>query len=286
MVLFDLLGQKVYLFGLVLLPPDLIYLAAWLITCAVTLFLATTVVGRVFCGFACPHTVYTEIFMWIERKIEGGRSARIRLDKQPWSPLKLGKKAFKHGLWGLLAFWTGFTFVAFFMPASELLDELGTLTLGSWPLFWIAAYGVLAYGNAGWMREQICHFLCPYSRFQSVMMDKSTLVITYDAERGEPRGLRNRKRGATALETGDCVDCTLCVQVCPTGSDIRNGLQYDCIGCAACIDACNLVMDKVGLARGLIRYAAATASFTERSDLVGRNPLIHAVPSSANGSGK
>ena len=223
--------------------------------------------GRFFCGFACPHTVYTEIFMWIERKIEGGRNARMRLDKEVWSASKLKKKVIKHGLWGLLAFWTGLTFVAYFTPSRVLWDELMRVALGSWEWFWIASYGLLTYVNAGWMREQICRYICPYSRFQSVMQDQHTLVITYDSLRGEPRGLRNRKNGGSELQQGDCVDCTLCIQVCPTASDIRQGLQYDCMGCGACIDVCNLVMDKLGLARGLIRY--------ERSS-------FHAVPSTAN----
>ncbi len=262
-VLFDLAARKFYLFGIVLWPQDFIYLAVLLIICAYALFLFTAVAGRVWCGFACPQTVYTEIFMWIERKIEGERSARMRLDKQPWTLSKLAKKSAKHGAWIAVALWTGFTFVAYFTPLQTLLHETVTAALGPWQLFWILFYGFATYGNAGWMREQVCKYMCPYARFQSSMFDKDTLIISYDAQRGEPRGARSKnadKQAANqaskqAAPLGDCIDCSLCVQVCPTGIDIRNGLQYECIGCAACIDACDSVMDKIGSPRGLIRYS-------------------------------
>jgi cytochrome c oxidase accessory protein FixG len=255
-VLFDLGARKFYLFGLVLWPQDFIYLTALLIICAYLLFLFTAVAGRVWCGYACPQTVYTEIFMWIERKIEGTRSARMRLDKQPWSPSKFFKKTSKHVAWGAVALWTGITFVGYFTPMHTLLGETATLGMGPWEWFWILFYGFATYGNAGWMREQVCKYMCPYARFQSSMFDKDTLIVTYDTDRGEPRGARG-KNGNKNL--GDCIDCTMCVQVCPTGIDIRHGLQYDCIGCAACVDACNSVMDKVGAPRGLIRYATENA---------------------------
>jgi cytochrome c oxidase accessory protein FixG len=255
-ILFDLGARKFYLFGLVLWPQDFIYLTALLIICAYSLFLFTAVAGRVWCGYACPQTVYTEIFMWIERKIEGTRSARMRLDKQPWSTSKFFKKTGKHLIWGAVALWTGITFVGYFTPMHTLLGEISTLGLGPWEWFWILFYGFATYGNAGWMREQVCKYMCPYARFQSSMFDKDTLIVTYDTERGEPRGARG-KGGNKSL--GDCIDCTMCVQVCPTGIDIRHGLQYDCIGCAACVDACNSVMDKVGAPRGLIRYATENA---------------------------
>ena len=254
-VLFDMVRQKAYFFGIVLWPQDLIYFAALLIVGSFTIFLLTAMVGRIWCGFACPHTVYSEIFMWIERKIEGGRSARMRLDNERGSLRKFGKKAIKHGAWVLIAFWIGFTFVGYFTPIQVLWSDLLTAALSSWQLFWISSYGLLAYGNAGWMREQICRYICPYSRLQSAMVDKDTLLVTYDSTRGEPRGLRNRKYTGQTLRRGDCIDCTICVQVCPTGSDIRQGFLHDCMGCAACIDACNLVMDKIGAARGLISYA-------------------------------
>lgn len=256
-VLFDLAARKFYLFGIVLWPQDFIYLALLLIVCAYSLFLFTAVAGRVWCGYACPQTVYTEIFMWIERKIEGSRSARMRLDKQPWSAEKVARKTAKHLAWGLVALWTGFTFVSYFTPAQILGGEVLTMTLGPWESFWILFYGFATYGNAGWMREQVCKYMCPYARFQSSMFDRDTLIVTYDQKRGEPRGARGRHANKAAL--GDCIDCSMCVQVCPTGIDIRNGLQSDCIGCAACVDACNMVMDKTGAPRGLIRYATENA---------------------------
>ncbi|MES2934105.1 MAG: cytochrome c oxidase accessory protein CcoG [Pseudomonadota bacterium] len=254
-ILFDLAARKFYIFGIVLWPQDFIYLAVLLIICAYALFLITAIAGRVWCGFACPQTVYTEIFMWIERQIEGPRSARMRLDKQPWTSDKLLKKIAKHGAWGLLACWTGFSFVGYFTPIKILQHEVLTLALGPWELFWILFYSLATYGNAGWLREQVCKYMCPYARFQSSMFDQDTLIITYDQERGEPRGALGSKAEAVPSKLGDCIDCTLCVQVCPTGIDIRKGLQYECIGCAACIDACNSVMDKIAKPPGLIRYS-------------------------------
>ena len=253
-VLFDLGARKFYIFGIVLWPQDFIYLAALLIISAYSLFLFTAIFGRVWCGFACPQTVYTEIFMWIERKIEGSRSARMRLDRQPASAEKFARKFAKHMVWGGVALWTGFTFVGYFTPIHTLSAEIVAATLGPWELFWVLFYSFATYGNAGWMREQVCKYMCPYARFQSAMFDKDSLIITYDKERGEPRGARNKSDEAAARGLGSCVDCSMCVQVCPTGIDIRNGLQYECIGCGACVDACNHVMDKIGEPRGLVRF--------------------------------
>jgi cytochrome c oxidase accessory protein FixG len=252
-VLFDLGARKFHLFGLVLWPQDFIYLAGLLIICAYGLFLVTAVAGRVWCGYACPQTVYTEIFLWIERRIEGDRSARIRLDRQPWTAQKVLRRAAKHLAWGSVALWTGFTFVGYFTPIRALGDAVAHLGLGPWETFWVLFYSFATYGNAGWMREQVCKYMCPYARFQSAMFDHDTLIVSYDASRGEPRG------AARDASRGDCIDCSLCVQVCPTGIDIRNGLQYECIGCAACVDACDGVMDKVGKPHGLIRYATENA---------------------------
>lgn len=252
-VLFDLASRKFHLFGLVLWPQDFIYLAGLLIVCAYGLFLVTTVAGRIWCGYACPQTVYTEIFLWIERRIEGERSARIRLDRQGWTPAKAAKRGAKHLAWATVALWTGFTFVGYFTPIRELARETVQLQLGPWEAFWVLFYGFATYGNAGWLREQVCKYMCPYARFQSAMFDRDTLIVSYDAGRGEPRAA-GRRAGA-----GDCIDCSLCVQVCPTGIDIRKGLQYECIGCAACLDACDGVMDKVGKPRGLVRYATENA---------------------------
>ncbi|WUR13249.1 cytochrome c oxidase accessory protein CcoG [[Empedobacter] haloabium] len=263
-VLFDLTTRKFYLFGLVLWPQDFIYLAALLIICAWLLFLVTAVAGRVWCGFACPQTVYTEIFLWIERKIEGPRSARIALAKQGPSLQKFSKKTAKHLAWGAVALWTGFTFVGYFTPIKVLGAESFTLAFGPWEWFWVLFYALATYGNAGWLREQVCKYMCPYARFQSSMFDRDTLIVTYDAKRGEPRGKVAKDTGKS-VNGGSCIDCTMCVQVCPTGIDIRNGLQYECIGCAACVDACNSVMDKVEQPRGLIRYSTDRALATGMS---------------------
>ncbi|MER2622476.1 MAG: cytochrome c oxidase accessory protein CcoG [Accumulibacter sp.] len=256
-VLFHLVERKFYIFGMVFWPQDAIYLAILLVISAYALFLFTAIAGRLFCGYACPQTVYTEIFMWIERKVEGERTARIKLDRQPWSGHKLRLKLLKHGLWALLALWTGATFVSYFTPVREVMSGLASATLGGWETFWIFGYATVTYLFAGFMREQVCKYMCPYARFQSVMFDPDTLIVTYDAERGEPRGARRKNTEKTAL--GECVDCSVCVQVCPTGIDIRNGLQYECIGCAACVDACDEIMDKMNYPRGLIRYSTENA---------------------------
>jgi cytochrome c oxidase accessory protein FixG len=257
--LFDLAERKFYLLGLVLWPQDVIYLTAILVISALSLFLFTAVAGRLWCGYACPQTVYTEIFMWIERHIEGDRSRRMALDRAPMSARKLALKSAKHAAWIGTALWTGFTFVGFFTPIRELGASALRLDLGPWEAFWVLFYGFATYGNAGWMREQVCKYMCPYARFQSAMFDPDTLIITYDGSRGEPRGAVSRSQNRAAAQLGDCVDCGFCVQVCPTGIDIRQGLQYECIGCAACIDACNHVMDKNGFAPGLIRYTTTRA---------------------------
>jgi cytochrome c oxidase accessory protein FixG len=259
-VLFDLGARKFYIFGYVFWPQDFIFLTALLVISALSLFLFTALAGRLWCGYACPQTVYTEIFMWIERMVEGDRVRRMRLDQSPPGVRKFSLKAAKHALWIVVATWTGITFVGYFTPIHTLMAEIATGSLGPWETFWIAFYGFATYGNAGWMREQVCMYMCPYARFQSVMFDRDTLVITYDAARGEPRGARSRTADYRAAGLGACVDCSICVQVCPTGIDIRNGMQYECIGCAACIDGCNQVMDKMGYARGLIRYSTQNAT--------------------------
>ncbi|WP_281742112.1 cytochrome c oxidase accessory protein CcoG [Polynucleobacter yangtzensis] len=260
-VLFDLIQRKFYIFGLVLWPQDVIYLTLLLILSALALFLFTAVAGRLFCGYACPQTVYTEIFMWIERKVEGDRFARIRLDGEewPWGFRKWRLKITKHFLWLLIAFWTGFTFIGYFTPIETLGVSLLHLSLGPWQTFWLCFYAFATWGNAGFMREQVCKYMCPYARFQSVMVDKDTFLVTYDKVRGESRGSRSKSADHGSLGLGDCVDCSICVQVCPTGIDIRDGLQYMCIGCGACIDACNQVMEKVNYPKGLIRYTTERA---------------------------
>ena len=258
-VLFDLEARRFYIFGLVLYPQDFIYLTGILVISAYSLFLFTAVAGRLWCGYACPQTVYTEIFLWLEKFTEGDRSMRMRRDAGPWSVEKLARKTAKQILWITLALWTGFTFVGYFTPIHMLANEFIGWNLGSWEIFWTFFYAFATYGNAGFMREQVCKYMCPYARFQSAMFDKDTLIVTYDKERGEPRGARSKKADLSNLNLGACVDCSLCVQVCPTGIDIRNGLQYECIGCGACADVCDTVMDKVGYARGLVKYTTEHA---------------------------
>ncbi|RZL31267.1 MAG: cytochrome c oxidase accessory protein CcoG [Rubrivivax sp.] len=254
-VLFDLAARRFYVFGLVLYPQDFVYLTALLLMSAYALFLFTAVAGRVWCGYACPQTVYTELFVLIERWFEGDRHARLRLDKAGWSWNKLWRKSGKQAAWIALALFTGLSFVGYFTPIRELVG----LSMSGWELFWVLFYGFATYGNAGFMREQVCKYMCPYARFQSAMFDHDTLIVGYDVLRGEPRGNNAlRKKGSDKAQRsqplGDCIDCGLCVQVCPTGIDIRKGLQYECISCAACIDVCDGVMDKMGTPRGLIRY--------------------------------
>jgi cytochrome c oxidase accessory protein FixG len=254
-VLFDLEAQRFYILGLVLYPQDLIFLAALLVLSALALFFFTAVAGRLWCGYTCPQTVYTEIFMWVERRIEGDRIARMRLDGSPWSANKLARKGAKQAAWLAIGLFTGFSFVGYFTPIRELAQAVLAFDVSAWNAFWILFYGAATYGNAGYLREQMCKYMCPYARFQSALIDKDSLIITYDAARGDPRGSRSRKASAAAQGLGDCIDCTLCVQVCPTGIDIRDGLQNECIGCAACIDVCNDVMQKMDYPKGLIRYS-------------------------------
>jgi len=255
-VLFDLPARKFHILGLTFWPQDFPMLAWLLIIAAFGLFTVTTFAGRIWCGYTCPQTVWTSIFMWLEQKTEGSRNQRMKLDKAPWSPGKFAKKIAKHGSWLFVAFVTGATFVGYFYPIRDLLYDFATLSPGKWQMMWTVFFTLATYINAGWMREQVCKYMCPYARFQSVMFDQDTLIVSYDRGRGEPRGSRKRGLDHSELTLGDCIDCELCVQVCPTGIDIRNGLQYECIGCALCIDACNSVMDKMDYPRGLIRYTS------------------------------
>ncbi len=258
-VLFDLGARRFYIFNLVLYPQDFIYLTGLLVISAFSLFLFTAVAGRLWCGYTCPQTVYTEIFLWLEKLAEGDRSARMRRDAGPLTFDRFWRKSAKHGMWLAVALWTGYTFVGYFTPIHTLGHEIAALNMGSWEIFWTLFYGFATYGNAGFMREQVCKHMCPYARFQSAMFDRDTLIVTYDEKRGEPRGARSRQSDPLALNLGACVDCSLCVQVCPTGIDIRKGLQYECIGCGACADVCDTVMDKLGYARGLIKYSTENA---------------------------
>lgn len=258
-VLLDISTHRFYIFGLVLYPQDLIYLVVILIISALALFLFTAVAGRLWCGFACPQSVYTKIFLWIERQVEGDRAARMRLDSMKFGFKKFYKKWLKHLAWISFSMWTGFTFLGYFAPIRDLLQNILQFNLSPWETFWVCFYGFATYGNAGFLREQICKHMCPYARFQSAMFDNDTLIVTYDTERGEPRSGRSRKVDAKQTGLGDCIDCSFCVQVCPTGIDIRNGLQYECISCGLCVDACNSIMDKMEYPRGLIRFSTQNA---------------------------
>jgi len=257
--LFDLPARKFYVLGVVFWPQDFIFLTGLLVIAALSLFFFTALAGRLWCGYACPQTVWTEVFLWMERVTEGDRAERMKLDAAPWSTSKLVRKSVKQFLWVTFALWTGFTFVGYFTPIRTLSHEVLAGTVGGWELFWIVFYGLATYGNAGYLREQVCKYMCPYARFQSAMLDQDTLVITYDALRGEPRGPRRRGIDPKTANLGSCIDCTWCVQVCPTGIDIRQGLQQECIACAACIDACDSIMDKMEYPRGLIRYSTQHA---------------------------
>ncbi|GAB2490803.1 RdxA/RdxB/FixG family protein [Arenimonas alkanexedens] len=314
-VLFDLPARKFYVFGLSFWPQDFIYLALLLIMAGLTLFFFTALAGRLWCGYACPQTVWTEVFIWMERWTEGDRNKRMKLDAAPWSREKFLRKGSKHVLWLVFALWTGFTFVGYFTPIRDLAARLSPFEWGGWEIFWVLFYSLATWGNAGVLREQVCKYMCPYARFQSAMFDRNTLIIAYDPMRGEPRGPRKKNLLASVLQRargllpmdvadsavvhaahhrsaadiragarattglvvdaqsglppppevnspedlGDCIDCTICVQVCPTGIDIRNGLQYECIACGACVDACDSVMDKMGYPRGLIRNTTQNA---------------------------
>ena len=276
-VLFDLPARKFYIFSLTFWPQDFFYLAVLLIIAGLSLFFFTALAGRLWCGYACPQTVWTEMFLWIERKVEGSRNQQMKLDKGPMTRRKLMLKTIKHTIWFLVALWTGFTFVGYFTPVDELALSLWNFNAGPWETFWVFFYGFATWGNAGFMREQVCIYMCPYARFQSAMFDKNTLIISYDEERGEPRGSRKKKDDPKEKGLGDCVDCTLCVQVCPTGIDIRNGLQYQCIGCAACVDVCDEVMDKMGYAKGLVKYTTQNAIDGIKSHIIRPRVVIYAA---------
>ncbi len=276
-VLFDLPARKFYVFGLTFWPQDFFFFAWLLVIAALSLFFFTALAGRLWCGYACPQTVWTEAFLWIERKIEGSRNQQIKLDKSELSASKFRLKATKHFVWIAFSLFTGFTFVGYFTPIRELSTEMMNFSLGPWETFWVFFYGFATYGNAGWMREQVCIYMCPYARFQSAMFDRDTLVISYDEARGEPRGSRKKGVDPQEIGKGDCVDCTLCVQVCPTGIDIRNGLQYQCIGCAACIDVCDQVMEKMGYPKGLIRYTTEHAMEGKKTRLLRPRVIMYAV---------
>ena len=276
-VLLDLPARKFYIFGLTFWPQDFFYFAWLLVIAALALFYVTSLAGRLWCGYACPQTVWTEIFLWIERKIEGSRNQQIKRDKGGMTPAKFRIKATKHFVWIVFSLYTGFTFVGYFTPIRDLTVAMIDFNLGPWETFWVFFYGFATYGNAGWMREQVCIYMCPYARFQSAMFDRDTLVIAYDEQRGDPRGSRKKSVDPRQAGLGDCVDCTLCVQVCPTGIDIRDGLQYECIGCAACVDVCDQVMDKMGYNKGLVRYTTENAMAGRPTRIIRSRTIMYTI---------
>lgn len=276
-VLFDLPERKFYILNMVFWPQDFFYLTLLLIVCALGLFFVTALAGRVWCGYACPQTVWTEAFLWIERKIEGSRPKQMKLDKQAKSWRKFRIKFTKHFIWIVFALFTGLTFVGYFSPIRELATHFVQFDTGPWETFWIYFYALATYGNAGWLREQVCTYMCPYARFQSAMIDKDTMIISFDESRGLPKGPRKKSVDHVEAGLGDCIDCTICVQVCPTGIDIRDGLQYQCIGCAACIDACDDVMDKMGYDRGLVRYTTENTLLGKPAHPLRPRVIIYAI---------
>ena len=255
-VLFDIPNRQYHLFGATVLPQDFWMLSLLLLFFAILLAVATALAGRVYCGYFCFQTVWTDVFTWIEERLEGNPQQRRKLAREPLSARKVRVRAAKHSLWLLIGFITGFSFVAWFYGADKLWRDffVGDANVAAYAT--VALFTVGTYVLAGWMREQVCFWLCPYARIQGVMLDRTTVVPTYDESRGEPRGRLKKGETETNRSTGDCVDCNQCVAVCPTGVDIRGGQQEGCITCGLCIDACNAVMDKVGRPRGLIRYAS------------------------------
>jgi len=269
LIYFDLPARKFHIFGATFWPQDFVLLSWLLIICAFGLFFITTLFGRIWCGYTCPQTVWTFIFMWVEEKVEGSRNQRIKMDKAENSRSKVIKKTTKHVIWLLISFATGLTFVGYFYPIRELIFDFFTLnSVSEWVYFWVLFFTVATYGNAGWLREQVCLYMCPYARFQSVMFDEDTMVVAYNPNRGEPRGSRKKSIDHTKAGLGDCIDCDMCVQVCPTGIDIRDGLQYECIGCALCIDACDQIMDKMNYPKGLISYSNENTLESKKSHLL------------------
>jgi len=255
-VWWNLPERKFYLFGSTFWPQDFILLSGLLIVAAFSLFFITVYAGRVWCGYSCPQSVWTWLFIWCEQLTEGDRAQRIRLDRSPMGVNKALRRMAKHSLWLALALATALTFVGYFTPIRALASAFFSTTADDWAYIWVTVLTLATYLNAGWLREQICIHLCPYGRFQSVMLDPDSRVVAYDRTRGEPRSSRPAEQAPQERVTGDCVDCTWCVQVCPTGIDIRDGLQLACIGCAACVDACDSVMDKLGRPRGLVGYSS------------------------------
>jgi len=276
-VWWNLPERKFHIFGATYWPQDFVLLSALLIIAAFGLFFITVFAGRVWCGYTCPQSVFTWVFMWAEKVTEGDRNQRMKLDKAPMTSQKFLRKLAKHGIWVGVSLVTAITFVGYFTPIRELIPELFTLQAGGWALFWVGFFTLATYGNAGYLREQVCIYMCPYARFQSVMFDQDTLIVSYDPRRGEQRGPRKRDADYKAEGLGDCIDCKMCVHVCPTGIDIRDGLQVECIGCAACIDACDSIMEKMNYPKGLISYTTEHNLSGQKTQLVRPRLIGYAI---------
>lgn len=278
-VLLDLDGRRGYIFGLEIWPQEIYYLTGLLILASVGLFLVTSLFGRLWCGYSCPQTVWTDLFLWIERRIEGDRNARMRLDQAPWSAGKLGRKLLKHSIWLLIAFLTGGAWIMYYQDAPTVARAFFVGDAGSGTYFFVGLFTTTTYVLAGWAREQVCTYMCPWPRFQAAMLDEQTLIVTYQKWRGEPRG--KHKAGESWAGRGDCIDCKQCVAVCPTGIDIRDGVQLECINCGLCADACDAVMAKVERPKGLITWdtlanqQAKAVGKTARFKLVRARTIIY-----------
>ncbi|QGZ30797.1 cytochrome c oxidase accessory protein CcoG [Stutzerimonas stutzeri] len=276
-VWWDLPERKFHIFGATFWPQDFMLLSWLLIICAFGLFFITVFAGRVWCGYTCPQSVFTWVYMWAEKITEGDRNQRMKLDKAPMSANKFLRKLAKHAIWIAVGVLVAITFVGYFTPIRQLVPDLLSFNVNGWAAFWIGFFTLATYGSAGYLREQVCIYMCPYARFQSVMFDKDTLIVSYDPRRGERRGPRKKDADYKAMGLGDCIDCTMCVQVCPTGIDIRDGLQIECIGCAACIDACDTIMDKMNYPRGLISYTTEHNLSGQKTHLLRPRLLGYAV---------
>ena len=256
--LIDMPARRAYFLWVEIWPQEVYYFAGILIIAAFGLFLATALLGRVWCGFTCPQTVWTDLFIWVERIVEGDRSNRIRLDKAPWSVEKIRKRIVKHTIWLLISLFTGGAWIMFFTDAPTLVNDIINLNISGNIILFIGLFSGTTYLLAGFAREQVCTYMCPWPRIQASMLDEDSLIVTYERWRGEPRA--KPTRDADYNNRGHCIDCNNCVVVCPTGIDIRDGNQLECIGCGLCIDACNNVMDKINLPHGLITYDSINRS--------------------------
>lgn len=276
-ILFDLPNRQFHVFEATFWPQDFMLLSGLLIILSFVLFFVTAFAGRLWCGYACPQFVWTWLFIWAERITEGDRNKRMKQDKGPMTRSLFMKKSAKHIIWAVIAITSALAFVGYFTPIRELVPSFINITLGPWEFWWVGFIAVATYGNAGWLREQVCIYMCPYARFQSVMFDEDTLVISYDEKRGESRGKRSRKTDHKAAGLGDCIDCRHCVNVCPVGIDIRDGLQYECVACGACVDACDDIMERIGYEKGLVKYTTETQLEGKKTHIMRPKLIIYFI---------